>query len=136
MTAKSNPNISQLVGLELLESITTFIAERTTMKGDLTADADAPRIGIKVDGTFEGSIVIPSGGVVHIGPMGRVTGERIEADMIFIEGYADSLILARKGLEVTNSGSIKGEVQYHEMINLHNLAKIRASVNFKGSEDN
>lgn len=124
---------SQLVTQQRLESVTTFIAERTRFKGDFEAEP-SEELGIKIDGRVEGSIMIPKGGVVHIGPTGHVQGAAIEADYVFIEGTCDSKIVGRQGVEVTGSANVRGAIEYHGSYNQHNLAKVRASIAYMGPD--
>lgn len=132
-TAQTQPQ-SQLVPAALLESVTAIFPERSTFKGDLIADQDKD-LGIKIDGTVEGSIVIPSGGVVHIGPKGSVKGASIEADYIFVEGLAESKLIARKGIELTGTAVVKGHVEYLGSLNMHSLAKVRATIQYAGPDE-
>lgn len=122
-----------LVSLKQLEAISSFVAEKTLVRGDLEA-MDDEDLGIKVDGTVKGSITIPTGGTVHIGPTGHVLGDRIEADYIFVEGKVDGTIVARKGVELSPSCSVKGAVQYLGAMNMHSLAKVRGSVEYVGPD--
>jgi cytoskeletal protein CcmA (bactofilin family) len=125
---------SQLVTVARLESVGTFIAERTTFKGDFLADEDQDA-GIKIDGKLEGSITIPKGGVVHIGPTGNVAGASIEADYVYIEGFCDSKIIGRLGVEVTGSATVRGSIEYLGSYNQHNGAKVRASIAYNGADE-
>lgn len=133
MTTKNPILESQLVTTQRLERVSTFIAEHTTFKGDFTADEDVD-LGIKIDGKLEGSVIVPTGGVVHIGPTGHVTGTTIEADYVFVEGTVDGKIISRKGVEFTGSSSVKGAVDYFGSCNMHNLAKVRGTVSYVGAE--
>lgn len=126
---------SQLVTLTRLESVATFVAEHTKFKGDFDAE-EGKDLGIKIDGRVEGSINIPTGGVVHIGPTGHVTGASIVADYIFVEGFCDSKLVGRLGVEVTGSATVRGTIEYQGSYNQHNHAKVRASVSYTGPEDN
>lgn len=122
---------THLVEFKLLESISSFVAENTRVRGDLEALNDED-LGIKVDGVVEGSIKIPKGGTVHIGPTGCVEGEVIEADYVFVEGLVVGGIVARKGVELSPSSTVKGSIQYHGAMNMHNLAKVKGTVQFMG----
>lgn len=139
MTASTpTPNpvlLSHLVTSQRLDGVTTFIAEKTTFRGDLLAD-DGADIGIKIDGVVDGSIIIPTGGVIHIGPTGVVKGNSIEADYLFIEGRVEGKVVSRKGVEFTGSSHVSGEVEYQGSLNTHNLAKMRCAVRYTGPEDN
>lgn len=126
-----NSNTTHLVEFKLLESISSFVAENTRVRGDLDALNDED-LGLKVDGVVEGSIKITKGGIVHIGPTGRVEGEVIEADYVFVEGLVVGGIIARKGVELSPSSTVKGSIQYHGAMNMHNLAKVKGTVQFMG----
>jgi cytoskeletal protein CcmA (bactofilin family) len=126
------PSITtHLVESNLLESISSFVAENTRVRGDLEALNDED-LGIKVDGVVEGSIKIPNGGTVYVGPTGRVEGEVIEADYVYVEGLVVGGIVARKGVELSPSSTIKGSIQYYGAMNMHNLAKVKGTVQFMG----
>jgi cytoskeletal protein CcmA (bactofilin family) len=122
---------THLVKQQSLEAITSFVAENTRVKGDLEA-MEGEDLGIKIDGTVLGSIKIPKGGTVHIGPTGSVEGELIEADYIFVEGRVTGTILSRRGVELSPSCTVKGQVQYHGAMNMHTLAKVRGTVEYMG----
>lgn len=124
-----NMHSTHLVDLKLLESITSFVAENTRVRGDLEALNDE-NLGLKIDGVVAGSIRIPTGGTVHIGPTGRVEGEMIEADYVYVEGTVIGGIIARKGVELSPSSTVKGSIQYMGAMNMHNLAKVIGTVEF------
>lgn len=125
---------SQLVTVARLDTVDTFVAERAKFKGDFEADAQHSA-GIKIDGSLEGSIIIPTGGVVHIGPTGKVSGASIEADYVYIEGFCDSKITGRLGVEVTGSATVRGSIDYQGSYNQHNGAKVRGNVNYTGPDE-
>jgi cytoskeletal protein CcmA (bactofilin family) len=131
--------VNQIVTQEHLSRITAYVAERTTFRGDMIADEGDPGFGLKVDGKIEGTIKVPTGGIVHIGPTGIVRGRAgqdgasepaIDADLIYIEGTVHGKVVARKGVEISPSATVTGEIIYHEGISVHNLAKVRATINF------
>jgi cytoskeletal protein CcmA (bactofilin family) len=124
----------QLVSIAILESVTAFLPEFSIFKGDVEADPGKD-LGIRIDCRLEGSVVIPSGGVIHIGPTGSVKGASIEADYIFIEGSVESKIVSRKGVEITGTAVVKGQVEYQGSLNMHNMAKVRASIQYAGPDD-
>lgn len=126
-----NTSSTHLVDVKLLESITSFVAEHTRVRGDLEALNDE-NLGLKIDGVVAGSIRIPAGGTVHIGPTGRVEGEMIEADYVYVEGTVIGGITARKGVELSSSSTVKGSIQYAGAMNMHNLAKVVGTVEFMG----
>jgi cytoskeletal protein CcmA (bactofilin family) len=129
-----NANINtstHLVTFQLLEKISSFVAENTRVRGDLEA-LNGEDLGLKVDGVVEGSIKLPKGGTVHIGPTGRVEGEVVEADYVYVEGEVVGGILARKGVELSPSSTVKGSITYHGAMNMHSLAKVKGSVQYAG----
>lgn len=125
---------TQLVTHNLLDSITAFVAEGTVFRGDFSAQPGF-KVGIKIDGVVEGSISIPEGGVIHIGPTGRVVGPLIEADHIYVEGNVEGKTVGRVGVEFSASSWVKGTVEYKGALNIHNLAKVRASVSYAGADE-
>lgn len=125
---------TMLVTPEQLSAVTAFIAEKTTVKGDFEADTDSD-VGLKVDGTVQGSIRVPNkGGLVHVGPTGHVKGAEIVADYVFVEGQVDGKIVARKGIELADSAFVRGEIQYGSGLFTHGLAKVKGSVNYSGPD--
>lgn len=127
----NNATTTFLVTLKHLESITSFVDENTRIKGDLEA-MNGEDLGIKIDGTLLGSIKVPKGGTVHIGPTGHVEGETIEADYVYVEGRVDGTIIARRGVELSPSCTVKGAVKYHGAMNMHSLAKVKGTVEYMG----
>lgn len=126
-----NTQTTFLVTLHMLEKVSSFVAEHTRVRGDLEA-LDGEDLGIKVDGIIEGSIKVPQGGTVHIGPTGKVMGELIEADYVYVEGEVVGGIVARKGVELSPSSTVKGSVKYSGAMNMHSLAKVKGTVEYIG----
>lgn len=124
-------NNSHLVTIQLLEKISSFIAENTRVRGDLDALAGED-LGLKVDGVVEGSIKLPKGGIVHIGPTGRVEGDLIEADYVYVEGQVLGGIIARKGVELSPSSTVVGTITYLSAMNMHSLAKVKGAIQYAG----
>lgn len=125
-------NITQtnrLVTDERLQSIGTLVSESAHFTGDFTSEKD---IGIKIDGKLEGSIILQNGGTIHIGPSAAISGAKLEADHIFIEGRVDGNVIARKTLEISGSATLMGDAEYHELIDLHPRAKIKGRLDFTG----
>lgn len=128
---KNTAEQTLLVQLKDLESITSFVSENTTIKGDIVAD-EGVNIGMKIDGKLLGSIRVPAGGVVHIGPTGNVACEMIEADYVYVEGIVHGTIVARKGVELGASCTVSGAVKYHGACSIHSMAKVRAKIEYSG----
>lgn len=131
----SHPN--QIITGDHLGKIKAYIAEHSVCRGTFTSDPDQPENGLRIDGVLEGSIRMPAGGVVHIGPTGKVSsknGVAIEADIIYVEGDVDGHLVARQGIEVAPSADVRGEIRYHRGLAIQPLAKIRGGVTYVGEE--
>lgn len=126
--------INRLVTEQVLRQITAVVGADSVFTGDIKNSAETTNQGIKVDGVVEGSIVLADGGVVHIGPSGHVKGARIVADHILVEGRVDGQLHARTSLELAGSCHVKGQVEYAGAISMHNLAKVRAQLQYVGVE--
>ncbi len=122
----------KLVTPDHLSRINAYVAEQAVVKGDLTAQESCSQGGLRIDGRVDGSIRMPAGGLLHIGPTGHVVGEAVEADYVIVEGHVNSTILARKAIEMTSSSTIKGEVRYQKAIHTHDFVKLNAGVNYVG----
>lgn len=120
---------NRLVTNERLESIGTLVSESAHFTGDFTSEKD---IGIKIDGKLEGSIILKNGGTIHIGSTAVISGAKLEADYVYIEGRVDGNVVARKALEISGSATLLGDAEYHELIDLHPRAKIKGRLEFTG----
>lgn len=130
-------NVNQIVTDEHLSGINAYVAEKSVYRGSFVSDADKPHIGMRVDGTVHGSIKMPVGGVVHIGPSGKVLGTdgvAIEADIIFVESNVNGHVVGRKGVELAGSAVVRGDIKYFQGLAMHNLAKVRGSISYAGDE--
>jgi cytoskeletal protein CcmA (bactofilin family) len=56
----------------------------------------------------------------------------VEADYVYVEGEVVGGILARKGVELSPSSTVKGSITYHGAMNMHSLAKVKGSVQYAG----
>ena len=65
------------------------------------------RGGLRIDGAFEGEIVLQ--GIVVVGTQGRVTCEKIVADTIIVAGYVKGDLQARR-VEINQTGRVWGNV--------------------------
>ena len=91
--------------------------------------------GIKIDGHLKGNISFEAGGTLHVGANGVIENTRLEADYVFIEGRVTGTVIARKALEITGSGTLVGDAQYDELIDLHPRARVRGKIEFRGDID-
>jgi cytoskeletal protein CcmA (bactofilin family) len=123
------PNTTRLVPHDRLSSITSLMAVSATFDGSFHSAKD---LGIKIDGRLNGNVVFDTGGTIHIGPSGQVESTKLEADYIFIEGKVTGSVIARKALEVSGTGTVVGDISYHETIDIHPRARLRGKVEFQG----
>jgi cytoskeletal protein CcmA (bactofilin family) len=130
--SNATPPNTRLVPAERLSSIGSLIADGATFEGDFKSQRD---LGIKIDGVLRGGVVFESGGTIHVGPSGVVDNTRLEADHILIEGKVIGNVFARKGLEITGSGTLLGDAFYDDLIDMHPRAKIRGKVEYRGDID-
>lgn len=79
----------------------------TSLKGDLTADAD-----IRLDGELIGNI--KCAGKLILGPKGKIQGE-IHCENAVIEGKIEGLIKVKDHLHVKESARITGEISTQKL---------------------
>ena len=126
------PTGTRLVPAERLAAINSLIAEGSVFEGSFLCAQDQ---GIKIDGHLKGNISFEAGGTLHVGANGVIENTRLEADYVFIEGRVTGTVIARKALEITGSGTLVGDAQYDELIDLHPRARVRGKIEFRGDID-
>jgi cytoskeletal protein CcmA (bactofilin family) len=126
------PASTRLVPAERLAAINSLLAEGSVFEGNFLCAQDQ---GIKIDGQLKGNIVFDAGGTLHVGANGVIENTRLEADYVFIEGRVMGTVIARKALEITGSGTLIGDAQYDELIDLHPRARVRGKIEFRGDID-
>jgi cytoskeletal protein CcmA (bactofilin family) len=126
------PASTRLVPAERLAAINSLIAEGSVFEGSFLCAQDQ---GIKIDGHLKGNISFDAGGTLHVGANGVIENTRLEADYVFIEGRVTGTVIARKALEITGSGTLVGDAQYDELIDLHPRARVRGKIEFRGDID-
>ncbi len=126
------PANTRLVPAERLSAITSLIAEGSIFEGSFHCAQDQ---GIKIDGLLKGNVSFETGGTLHVGASGLIDNTRLEADYVFIEGRVSGTVIARKALEITGSGTLIGEAQYDELIDLHPRARVRGKIEYRGEVD-
>ena len=129
MSADTEPTKPRLIPLERLTSISSLVAKGAVFTGHFNAPSD---LGIKVDGVLEGNITMEHGGTIHVGPTGVVENTRMEADYVFIEGKVKGSIVARKALEITDTGTLVGDASYDDMMDIHPRARVRGKLDYRG----
>jgi cytoskeletal protein CcmA (bactofilin family) len=97
----------------------------TVMKGDV--NAPEPMVFV-VNGHFEGSINLGSGGAIVIAPTAKVVADSIEADDILIEGEISGRLHARNALVLADTGKVKGEARYGKTLTVQPKAKINGQL--------
>lgn len=110
--------------MEPTSGLTNRIVENTSIKGDVTSEAD-----IRIDGTLEGSIT--TSGKVVIGKTGTVSG-KIKCANADVEGKFDGELLVDNVLSLKNSANIEGDVTVGKLA-VEPGANFNASCTMKGS---
>jgi len=128
----THPTNTRLVPAERLGAITSLIAEGSVFEGNFHCAQDQ---GIKIDGRLKGNVGFETGGTLHVGANGLIENTRLEADYVFIEGKVIGTVIARKALEITGSGTLIGDVQYDDLIDMHPRARVRGKIEFRGDID-
>ena len=126
------PASTRLVPAERLSAITSLLAEGSVFEGNFHCTQDQ---GIKIDGQLKGNVDFATGGTLHVGASGVIENTRLEADYVFIEGRVTGTVIARKALEITGSGTLIGDAQYDELIDLHPRARVRGKIEYRGDID-
>ncbi|MEY4980556.1 MAG: hypothetical protein RLZZ352_2826 [Pseudomonadota bacterium] len=119
----------RLIPAERLDHINSLIAEGAVFEGHFHCNTDQ---GIRIDGRLSGSITFEAGGTLHIGRTGVVDNTQLQADYVLIEGKVTGNVTARKALEVTSTGTLVGDVSYHESIDIHPRARLRGRLDYQG----
>lgn len=82
----------------------TLLGPASVFRGTFECSEDA-----QIDGRFEGSI--QSSAAVIVGVSGEVQGD-ISADTVTVAGRVEGSVIARHGLHMLSTGSIKGDATY------------------------
>jgi len=127
----SNPS-TRLVPADRLSAIASLVAEGAVFEGQFHSAQDQ---GLRIDGQLKGNVAFPNGGTLHVGPGGLVENTQIEADYVFIEGKVVGTVIARKALEIADSGVLVGEAAYDGEIDIHPRARVRARLEYRGDID-
>ena len=128
MSTKTTPD-SRITPADRLSSIGSVVSHDAKFEGDFLANTDQ---GIKIDGILVGSVIIESGGTIHIGPSGIVQDAHLEADYIFVEGKVYGSMIARKSIEIAGTSTVIGDISYADLIDVHARARIRGRVEYSG----
>lgn len=110
----------------ILQTQSTVLPKSATMKGDMSASED---LSIRLDGEYNGKIELSKAGSVHIAIGSVVTTDLIIADFIYIEGTVNGKIHARKGLELSRTATVRGDIQYDGDLDMHPGVRISGQIN-------
>jgi cytoskeletal protein CcmA (bactofilin family) len=88
--------------LTATERVTSVLGPGINWQGNLRGSG-----GVRIEGTFEGEILIR--GLVVVGETGRVTCEHLQANTVVIAGAVRGNITAEK-LEIRSTGRVWGDV--------------------------
>ncbi len=84
------------------ERVTSVLGPGINWQGNLRGSG-----GVRIEGTFEGEILIR--GLVVVGETGRVTCENLQANTVIVAGAVRGNITAEK-LEIRSTGRVWGDV--------------------------
>jgi cytoskeletal protein CcmA (bactofilin family) len=84
------------------ERVTSVLGPGIHWKGVLSGSG-----GVRIEGTFEGEIHLR--GLLVVGESGRVSGERLRANLVIVAGAVQADITAEK-LEIRSTGRVWGDV--------------------------
>lgn len=84
------------------ERVTSVLGPGINWQGNLRGSG-----GVRIEGTFEGEIIIR--GLVVVGETGRVTCENLQANTVVVAGAVRGNITAEK-LEIRSTGRVWGDV--------------------------
>lgn len=102
-----------------------LVPHGTEMQGTVKAPED---IVFRIDGKFDGSLMVEVGGTVLIASTAEVNSKMIEADMIIVEGSVTGEINARRSLLLTSSCELKGVAQYGETVSVQPKARLNGQI--------
>lgn len=106
-------------------STTNLVPQGAKLHGQLEANEG---IALRIDGEFKGSIDMKDEGFVHIAAGASLDSERVVADFILIEGDVKGSVHARKGLEITKTARVKGDIRYDGDLDFHPGARITGQI--------
>lgn len=102
-----------------------LVPRGTEMTGSVKAPED---IVFRIDGKFDGSLMVSTGGTVLIASTAEVTAKMIEADRIIVEGSVDGEINARTSLVLASTCALKGVAQYGGTISVQPKARLNGQI--------
>jgi cytoskeletal protein CcmA (bactofilin family) len=100
MFKKSQPTTP--ISVTPAERVTSVLGQGISWQGNLRGSG-----GVRIEGTFEGEIVLR--GLVVVGETGKVTCENLRASTVIVAGAVRGSITAEK-LEIRSIGRVWGDV--------------------------
>jgi cytoskeletal protein CcmA (bactofilin family) len=110
----------------ILQTQATVLPKAATMKGDMEASEN---LSIRLDGEYNGKIELRNAGAIHIAGGATVTTDLIIADYIYVEGTVKGKLHARKGIELSPTAKVKGNIQYDADLDMHPGARVSGQIN-------
>lgn len=120
------PVAPRLFPATILQTQSTVLPKAASMKGDMTASED---LSIRLDGEYIGKIEMNKASSIHIAAGAIVTTDLIIADYIYVEGTVSGKIHARKGIELSPTAKVKGNIQYDADLDMHPGARVAGQIN-------
>src|SRR5512141_1350050 len=100
--ANRNEKTPQMPAVQTVERITSVLGAGVIWQGKISGSG-----GVRVEGTFEGQIVLK--GLLVVGETGKVTCEDIRAVNVIVAGAVKGNITAQK-VEIRASGRVWGDI--------------------------
>lgn len=99
---RSEETLTQPAQQASTDRVTSVLGTGISWSGNISGSG-----GVRIEGAFEGNISLR--GLLVIGESGRVTGERIKANVIIVAGAVRADIIAEK-VEIRATGRVWGNV--------------------------
>jgi cytoskeletal protein CcmA (bactofilin family) len=99
---KRNSKSNSPPTVQTVERITSVLGAGIIWQGSIAGSG-----GVRVEGTFEGSIALK--GLLVVGETGKVTCENVRAGSVIVAGAVKGNIIAHK-VEIRSSGRVWGDI--------------------------
>jgi len=99
---KRNGQPAQPAGTQSVERITSVLGAGIIWQGSLNGSG-----GVRVEGTFEGQILLK--GLLVVGETGKITCEDVRAATVIVAGAVKGNITAKK-VEIRSTGRVWGDI--------------------------
>ncbi|MDX9991637.1 MAG: polymer-forming cytoskeletal protein [Anaerolineales bacterium] len=101
-TTSTQPTPASTTTMQAVERITSVLGPGLIWEGKISGSG-----GVRIEGTFEGQVVLR--GMLVVGESGRVTCENIRAANVIVAGAVKGNIITQK-LEIRATGRVWGDV--------------------------